>query len=158
MASEFSNDTFPVLCDLKTLNGGWTIIHRRQDGTEDFNRNWTEYVEGFGNLSGEFFIGLEKLHALTTQGATQELYIILEDFEGASRYAKYGLFKIGSEKNGYNLTIGSYTGNAGDSFNTHNGYKFSTTDRNNDKSKNINCTVKYRGAWWRKSCYERRFE
>ena len=154
MVPEFSNDTFPVVCDSKTLDGGWTIIQKRQDGTEDFYRNWTEYVEGFGNLNGEFFIGLEKLHALTTQGAPQELYIILEDFEGTRKYAKYGLFKVDSEQTGYNLTIGSYTGNAGDKLSYHNGRKFSTKDRDNDESDN-NCAVKYRGAWWYKSCYER---
>ena len=158
MASEFSNDTLTVVCDLKTLDGGWTIIQRRQDGTENFYRNLTEYVEGFGNLNGEFFIGLEKLHALTTQDAPQELYIILEDFEGTRRYARYGVFKVGSEQTGYNLTIGRYTGNAGDSLSIHNGNKFSIIDHDNNESKNINCAEKYRGAWWHKSCSERRFE
>lgn len=154
MASEFSNDTLTVVCDLKTLDGGWTIIQRRQDGTENFYRNLTEYVEGFGNLNGEFFIGLEKLHALTTQDAPQELYIILEDFEGTRRYARYGVFKVGSEQTGYNLTIGSYNGNAGDKLSYHNGRKFTTKDRDNDEA-DYNCAVKYRGAWWYKTCYER---
>jgi len=34
--------------------GGWLVVQRRQDGTEDFNRTWFEYEDGFGKLTGEF--------------------------------------------------------------------------------------------------------
>ncbi|KAI8126138.1 hypothetical protein FF38_08404 [Lucilia cuprina] len=153
MVPEVSDKPFPAVCDLKTLDGGWTIIQRRQDGSENFNRNWTEYVDGFGDLNREFFIGLEKLYALTSLGVPQELYIILEDFEGERKYARYGEFKVDSKSTEYNLTVGDYSGDAGDSLSKHNGYKFSTYDRDNDDTSG-NCAKHFSGAWWYHSCYD----
>jgi len=33
------------------------VIQRRQDGTANFYRNWLEYKKGFGNVTGEFWLG-----------------------------------------------------------------------------------------------------
>ncbi|XP_037821970.1 ficolin-2-like [Lucilia sericata] len=152
MVPEVSDKPLPAVCDLKTLDGGWTVIQRRRDGSENFNRNWIEYVEGFGDLNREFFIGLETLYALTSLGEPQELYIILEDFEGERKYARYGEFKVASNSTEYNLTVSDYSGDAGDSLSEHNGYKFSTYDRDNDNSTG-NCAYKWKAGWWYHSCY-----
>ncbi|KAH8260270.1 hypothetical protein KR026_008549, partial [Drosophila bipectinata] len=95
---------------------GWLVIQRRMDGSVDFNRSWTEYRDGFGNLTGEFFIGLEKLHQIT-QSSQYELLISLGKVDGSRGFVKYDNFKIGSEKNSYPLeSVGNPTGEAGDSF------------------------------------------
>lgn len=151
---EVSIKQFPAACDLKTLDGGWTIIQRRQDGSENFFRNWAEYAKGFGNVNGEFFLGLNKLHALTTSGDPQELYIILQGFNGERKYARYGEFKVDSENNGFKLTVKEYSGTAGDSLTYHNNMKFTTTDRDNDNAKN-NCAEIWKGAWWYNLCFQR---
>lgn len=155
-APQYSNESFPAVCDLRTEGGGWTVIQQRKDGSENFYRNWNDYVEGFGNISGEFFIGLRKLHALTSlEEQPQELYIILQDFEGERKYAKYGEFKVDSEETDYTLHVGQYSGNVGDCFSSHTGQKFTTKDRDNDKRENENCAAKFKGGWWYSECYRR---
>ena len=47
------------------VNHSWTVILRRFDGSGDYNRNWAEYKSGFGDASGEAWLGNEYLHYLT---------------------------------------------------------------------------------------------
>ena len=73
--------------------GGWTVFQRRMDGTEDFYHVWADYVKGFGDLSGEFWLGLSKINRLTNSGRIKALRVDLEDFDNNKRYAKYTTFK-----------------------------------------------------------------
>ncbi|XP_054086453.1 fibrinogen C domain-containing protein 1-like [Zeugodacus cucurbitae] len=144
---------FYVYC-LLDGNGGdpWLLVQRREDASIDFNRNWNDYKHGFGNLNTNFFIGLDKLHALT-QVQLNELQIELHDFNDDVRYAHYDSFAVGDESQKYELNIlGNYSGNAGDSLlGYHDGEKFSTYDQDNDNWSS-NCAEKYKGGWWYNSC------
>ncbi|XP_046695649.1 fibrinogen C domain-containing protein 1 isoform X2 [Silurus meridionalis] len=147
---------FQVYCDMSTDGGGWTVIQRREDGSVNFFRDWDSYREGFGKITGEHWLGLRQIHALSIQ-ANYELRIDLEDFENSTAFAQYdmfgvGLFSVDPEDDGYPLTVGDYTGTAGDSLVKHNGMKFTTKDRDNDHSEN-NCASFYHGAWWYNSCH-----
>ena len=84
---------------------------------------------------------------MTTQ-ASYNLRIDLEDWNGVKKYASYETFQVSSEEEGYELTVGGYKGDAGDSLSSHNGKKFSTYDVDNDEAPiqfwNGNCAARYK--------------
>ena len=143
---------FEVYCDMETDGGGWAVFQRREDGSVDFYRDWVDYKNGFGDLDKEFWLGLDKISRLTKE-SPQTIRFDLSDFDGNSRYAQYGTFEVGNEASGYVLNVGSYSGNAGDSFIPRsNGMKFSTKDKDQD-TWGTNCAVSFKGAWWYSSCH-----
>ncbi|XP_038058743.1 microfibril-associated glycoprotein 4-like [Patiria miniata] len=150
------NGGLRVYCDMETDGGGWIVFQRRQDGSvdQDFYRNWTEYQSGFGDLSGEFWLGNDNLVTLTSDDSrgTWELRVDLEDWEGNTAWAKYADFQISPGE--YNLNIGQYdaSSTAGDSLAWHSGSPFSTKDNDNDIMGPYNCAQSRHGAWWFYNC------
>ena len=117
-----------VVCDTQTADGGWTVIQRRKDGSVDFNRPWSDYENGFGDLNGEFWYGLENINCLTQTGQW-EIRIDLEFENKVKSYLHYNVFKVGSATDEYPLTISGFTGiTPTDPFKVgrQNGQKFST--------------------------------
>ncbi|XP_077976149.1 microfibril-associated glycoprotein 4-like [Styela clava] len=145
-----NNKRYEVYCDLTTDDGGWIVFQRRQDGSENFYRTWNDYAGGFGNKTGEFWLGLDTLHALTL-GGKYELRIDLLDKEGNTAYAKYSTFSVGAISTNYMLNVGGYSGTAGDSMTYHNKMPFSTRDQDNDKW-GLHCADFTRGGWWFNGC------
>ncbi|KAM6244069.1 tenascin isoform 4-T4 [Porphyrio hochstetteri] len=139
-----------VFCDMTEDGGGWIVFLRRQNGKEDFYRNWKTYVAGFGDPKEEFWIGLENLHKITSQGQ-YELRVDLRD-KGETAHAVYDRFSVGDVKTRYRLKVDGYSGTAGDSMTYHNGRSFSTFDKDND-SAITNCALSYKGAFWYKNCH-----
>ncbi|XP_058126804.1 microfibril-associated glycoprotein 4-like [Anopheles ziemanni] len=142
---------FDAFCEQNSFGGGWLVIQYRYDGSLDFYRNWTEYQKGFGSVDREHWLGLERLHQVTSR-QQHELLIELKDFNGTCKFARYTNFTVGTECEQYVLhNLGTYTGTAGDSLSYHSGMKFSTFDRDNDASSD-NCANKNTGAWWFNAC------
>lgn len=136
-------------------SGGWTVIQRRISGTEDFDRSWKDYQIGFGDFDGNFWLGLENIKAIT-DCETNELYIGMESLATGSppttsfNKATYASIALKDEASFFELDLGAYTGgmgDAGDSFDAHDTYKFSTHDKDNDGI-GTDCAGTYNSGWW----------
>ncbi|GFS20964.1 ficolin-2 [Elysia marginata] len=139
-----------LLCDTLTDNGGWIVIQKRSTGDVNFYRKWWSYKKGFGMYRTDFWLGLENIHAITRSGRF-ELRVELE-YQGVSTFAVYDRFSVAGEDRKYALSLGSYSGTAGDSLQLHRGMQFSTYDKDHDKWATGNCAVDRTGAWWYQSC------
>ena len=144
-----------VYCDTSSGGGGWTVIQKRKDGSVDFrNRDWVEYEDGFGNLHGEFWIGLRSMHCLTSQG-NWELRIDYQLKNGTKSYLHYNKFAIGSAEDQYPLNISGFDSigltDPLDGVHSLNGMKFSSRDRDNDLWNGDNCGLSD-GGWWHRKC------
>ncbi|XP_071807702.1 uncharacterized protein [Asterias amurensis] len=146
-----SSEAFRVYCDMETDGGGWTVFQRRQDGSVDFYLDFANYSRGFGNLEGEFWLGNDNLHRLTAQGE-YVLRVDLTGFDDVTGYAIYDTFSIADVSDNYRLTVGGFSGNAGNQLSGHNNMAFTTKDRDNDEWRTGNCAVDRYGAWWYHYC------
>jgi len=153
-------------CDVVTDGGGWIVVlRRRQYANVDFDRFWSDYESGFGNIYSEFWYGLRSLHCLTSRG-TWELRIDFTFANETKSYLHYNKFKVGPASDNYRLRISGFTGiTPTDPFATAplNGQQFSTRDRDNDGWRGGHCAVRLPnpvrnntalGGWWYKSCFQ----
>ena len=141
-------------CDMTSDGGKWIVIQRRINGSVDFYLNWIDYVNGFGDLEGEFWYGLENMHCLTTR-EDMELRIELGNGTVPSIVWTYQLFKVGGADTNYRLTIGQASGVGGtfDAMKFQNGAEFTTRDRDHDSWSSVSCAKVCGGAWWYKACH-----
>uniref|UniRef100_A0A182VJP6 Fibrinogen C-terminal domain-containing protein n=1 Tax=Anopheles merus TaxID=30066 RepID=A0A182VJP6_ANOME len=146
------DEPFLGYCEQTAFGGGWLVFQFRYDGSVNFYRNWTEYRNGFGSIDGEFWLGLEHLHRITS-ARKHELLVELIDYDGNYKYARYNEFMIGSEKEQFALAkLGLYTGTADDAMKDNKDEKFTTMDRDNDAKFEENCASTRQGAWWYYRC------
>ncbi|NXO02440.1 ANGL4 protein, partial [Rhinopomastus cyanomelas] len=141
---------FKVYCDM-TAEGGWTVIQRRTDGSVDFDQLWDAYKNGFGDLHGDFWLGLEKIHHLVQEGR-YHLLVELEDWEGNSQVVQF-VFSLGGESTAYTLRLlGSLSGELENAIGDFRELPFSTRDRDHDLKADTNCAKHLSGGWWFSTC------
>ena len=151
-------------CDTTSGGGGWLVIQRRDKRySTSFHRDWTEYVDGFGNLYTEFWIGLSAMHCLTSKG-NWEIRIDFTLANGTKSYIHYNHFKVGSAADDYPLSISGFIGilDISYAFNHVNRKKFTTRDRDNDEWRSGNCAygldpTRKAGGWWHFACSQVNF-
>ncbi|XP_061177791.1 fibroleukin-like [Saccostrea echinata] len=145
---------------METMDGGWTAIQKRVDGSVSFYRTWTEYKKGFGSPEQDYWIGNDVIHQLTKESKLF-LYVSITLPNGTTLYEMYDGFSVSNETENYKLFLaGPATGTLGDSmFDTGSpvhhdlsGMSFSTPDRDNDPWGG-NCAASDGGGWWYNKCY-----
>jgi len=108
---------------------------QQNDGSGFFNRSWVEFKVGFGDPSGNYWLGNDLLSQLTAN-YRYKLRFDLQSLHNRNwYYAEYSTFKVLSEADNYTLLVGGFSGNASyDAFaEYHNGAQFSTFDRDNER-------------------------
>lgn len=145
-----------VFCDM--TGGGWMLIQRRTNGDVNFTRGWNDYENGFGNLSGDFWLGLDNIHILSNPPVEVMIEGITQDTNEAvwERYSNFTVDNAGSNFTLHMNTNGTYNNAAkqhsytvSNGFGRHNGYPFSTFDH---QSKYY-CSGYDNGGWWYTDCW-----
>jgi len=148
---------------------GWIIFHQRLGYTFDWQLPWADYKVGFGSIDANFWLGLEKVHLLTSSQPYRLRVEIQERSTELWYSAEYWLFTIGDElSDKYRLDVTGYSGDASDALHFegnyngnncfgcyyHDGMKFTTYDQDNDLASG-NCAPPLGGGgWWYNRCYE----
>uniref|UniRef100_A0A673AQN2 Fibrinogen-like protein 1 n=1 Tax=Sphaeramia orbicularis TaxID=375764 RepID=A0A673AQN2_9TELE len=158
-------EPFLVYCDMED-GGGWTVFQKRRHGRVDFNRDWVDYRDGFGDFklwNDEFWLGNEHMHSLLSEGKNL-VKIDLMDWDGQRSHAFYENFRITDESDKYRLQYGMYSGRAGDALtggggmveqwsSCLSGMQFSTRDQDNDRYIQGSCAQENKAGWWFNRCH-----
>lgn len=166
---ENTDSSFEVFCEMDYMGGGWTVMQRRTDGLTDFKRPWADYVDGFGNLAGEHWLGLKKVFHIVNQKDTRfQLHVALVSLDDITSYASYDDFHLDNETQFFSIHLGRYAGSAGDAFRGYDQDQnqdtapFSASDVDNDGC-NPSCSISERTVescsaqhnqtgWWFNQC------
>jgi len=144
------------------------VIQRRLSKSNIFYKSYTEYQQGFGDLSSNMWLGLDSIHCLTSPKST-ELFVGLEEANNYffSALSYYRNFSVGDESSNYQLKVSNfvsdlnslpvsipqYATNGLDSLSSHDKQMFSTKDVDNDADDLTHCGQVHKGGWWYKNCY-----
>ncbi|XP_012370095.1 angiopoietin-4-like [Octodon degus] len=140
-----------VFCVMDPSGGAWTVIQHRKNGTVNFNQNWEDYKQGFGDPAGEYWLGNEVVHQLTSS-TNYSLRVEMEDWDGNKFSANFEYFELHNEKQFYRIALDKDSG-----VSSRNGLlilrnnNFSTRDADHDNC-GCNCSEIMSGGWWFDTC------
>ncbi|KPU74084.1 uncharacterized protein Dana_GF22121, isoform C [Drosophila ananassae] len=127
------------------FGSGWMEVFNKYHVLTEFNRTYDQYINGFGDVNKENFIGLEKLHILTSQKPHE---VLLYQYKGRRYEVICENFVVGDRSEGYSLK--QIDGCRGDTsqFNLIQGTKFSTFDRDQDGNPDHNWAHELGHGFW----------
>jgi angiopoietin 2 len=130
--------------------GGWTRLANRVNYLQEFDKTWNEYLVGFGNLTGNHFIGLRNIRNLIIN---QKMQLRFDLFNNKNDYyfIVYDEFFVASESENFRWNYGKKSyGDLPD--NRHNnGWQFSTKDKILNAA-GYNCPNGWKTGWWYRAC------
>ena len=143
-----------VFCNMEEDGGGWIVFQRRFNGNVVFDRTWDEYKEGFGDVSGEHWLGNKWLNILTKR-ETYDYYVLATSFQGNQVRKKMFGVTVENEALKYRIQF-EQEGPDGPRYGMQrmNGMMFSSIDQDNDLY-DTSCSSQSggRGGWWYRSCF-----
>ncbi|MEQ2176843.1 hypothetical protein XENOCAPTIV_024034 [Xenoophorus captivus] len=153
----------PIVAYCAMQEGGWTVVqHITVNSSVDFDRTWDEYKNGFGDVTGDHWLGNEYLYQLTRGPARYKLGVKLVDPDAVIKMGEYDPFLVEEEFTGYRLRLGLFQGTALDALTLdtenylHDNQKFTTKDRDNDNYFQNCAKLEFQGVpgggWWYDAC------
>ena len=143
-----------VYCLMDRYDGGWMAFQRRFDGSvKFFSRKWFDYKHGFGDPNGEYYLGNEMLHLLTT-GESHDYRVEATSFTNEMKSKVIQNVVVAGEDDKYRI---KYEASSVDQTAPVYGARFrnkqfSTSDNDNDDNSGENCAQKF-GPWWHSGCH-----
>lgn len=141
-----------VWCDMEAAGGGWLTILRRTES--DCNVNFdnkfeSDYLDGFGDLRSDFWLGLRTMHLLTKNGDCEMRVDLYDRNNQSTANINYSIFKVENSPD-YTLKVNGFnTVNASlaDSLGQFDGMVFKSPHKK--PSEKTDCaTGSGRGGWW----------
>ncbi|KAK6192353.1 hypothetical protein SNE40_003833 [Patella caerulea] len=146
---------YKVICQLHGM--GWTKIMSRENkcNISNFNRNWTDYEEGFGHVQGTYWLGLKKIYKLL-QGRPENNLNVLVYYGHPTNYKMctiyYDNMALGNASTNYWINLDKvaswsnpFCGDSLLSAPSIKGRPFSTYDHDSTSYK---CPTRLAGGWW----------
>ncbi|KAK6102839.1 Fibrinogen beta and gamma chains C-terminal globular domain family protein [Brugia pahangi] len=140
---------FIAHCEMDLFGGGWTIIMQRFNTSLSFDKDILEYENGFELDNSNFWIGLERMHHLTSRPqCPNELLLRLRTaINGQIILVRYSHFIVYERLLNYRLNIGSIIyGNGTNTINELAQSQLCPFVTSAEKG----CIDG--GGWWRKGC------
>ena len=125
------------------------LIQQHVDDSGFFDRSWNEFRVGFGDSSGNFWLGNEQVHQLSKDGRCKLRFVVQQQITSSWYWAEYSTFVVADESSDYQLMVAGFSGNVTvDAFGPHNGNVFATSDRDVAAG----CAQSLLGGFWYNDC------
>ena len=129
------------------------LIQQNVDGSSFFSRNWAEFKVGFGDTSGNLWLGNDLISQLSLTGNYKLRFDLQKIGTNDWYWAEYTTFTVLDEASNYRLQVAGYSSDTGyDALGYSNGMMFTTHDRDNDQRSGSNCAQENQGGFWYLNC------